>query len=526
MNDQNQNNQPLDQSVPGIVPPTPPVLSNPPVEDITPVETPQTPSTDTTTFAVPQTAPITPLIPETPVISPVSLQPIPNTPPLTTPEPAVFPPVTETLPTPEPLPTSPLAAPMGTPTEVSTTPVSGPSEPPLPVKPKRKISPVVSGLLALLLVAGVAGASYYVSNQLSTRQAVAPTAPESQPSADVGFGGQQLTTTPAPKPTQVSGIFSGWTSTGLPTPVKATPIPSVAPNVTLGCPSACTYGCTNGQCNPAPSQTGASSGGSTSTGTTTTCNKAGGQCVNASSCANAGLSPVSGSGCGTSVCCSKTVATQTACQKAGGTCYSTSNCGRVGLSLVNGGNGCASVQEICCGASTTTVSSGGSKGTCENYCGAPNASGIYCTSGNVQNATCRECCCGTKAVQCDGRWKCGLNCNEPTPSVTITPTTTVTPIIAACIIINIHKKIDGVYDTTPLTETQLTELKIGDVLKFSLNSNTDNLRGRFRVTIGTTAGNWLNGTVDASNKKLVTYNDYTVATAGKYKFEAQVSKTP
>lgn len=455
MNDQNQNNQPLDQSVPGIVPPTPPVLSNPPVEDITPVETPQTPSTDTTTFAVPQTAPITPLIPETPVISPVSLQPIPNTPPLTTPEPAVFPPVTETLPTPEPLPTSPLAAPMGTPTEVSTTPVSGPSEPPLPVKPKRKISPVVSGLLALLLVAGVAGASYYVSNQLSTRQAVAPTAPESQPSADVGFGGQQLTTTPAPKPTQVSGIFSGWTSTGLPTPVKATPIPS---------------------------------------------------------------------------------ATQTACQKAGGTCYSTSNCGRVGLSLVNGGNGCASVQEICCGASTTTVStvttgtttvsSGGSKGTCENYCGAPNASGIYCTSGNVQNATCRECCCGTKAVQCDGRWKCGLNCNEPTPSVTISPTTTVTPIIAACIIINIHKKIDGVYDTTPLTETQLTELKIGDVLKFSLNSNTDNLRGRFRVTIGTTAGNWLNGTVDASNKKLVTYNDYTVATAGKYKFEAQVSKTP
>lgn len=50
-------------------------------------------------------------------------------------------------------------------------------------KNNKKTFSVLMGVAALLLVVGVAGAAYYVSNQLSTRQAVAPTAPESKPMA-------------------------------------------------------------------------------------------------------------------------------------------------------------------------------------------------------------------------------------------------------------------------------------------------------------------------------------------------------
>lgn len=126
MDDQNQTNQPL-------VPGTTPVVPSVP-EDITPV--------------APVVAPaMEPITPPTPWNSPAE--------PVSMPTPSI-----------EPAPAA--------------------EEPVMPVgKPKKKILPIVGGVLALLLVVGVAGAAYYVSNQLSTRQAVAPTAPESKPMAGV-----------------------------------------------------------------------------------------------------------------------------------------------------------------------------------------------------------------------------------------------------------------------------------------------------------------------------------------------------
>ena len=55
--------------------------------------------------------------------------------------------------------------------------------------------------------------------------------------------------------------------------------------------------------------------------------------------------------------------------------------------------------------------------------------------------------------------------------------------VGACTLINIYKKVDGVYQTTALTADQLKGLKVGDVLKFGITANADSLRGRFRVTV-------------------------------------------
>jgi hypothetical protein len=47
----------------------------------------------------------------------------------------------------------------------------------------------LGGVAAIILVVGVATAAYFVSNKISGRQAVAPTAPESEPLAKVAEGG-------------------------------------------------------------------------------------------------------------------------------------------------------------------------------------------------------------------------------------------------------------------------------------------------------------------------------------------------
>ena len=98
--------------------------------------------------------------------------------------------------------------------------------------------------------------------------------------------------------------------------------------------------------------------------------------------------------------------------------------------------------------------------------------------------------------------------------------------VGACMLISVYKKVNGVYGTIPLTLSQLQALKIGDVLKFTVNASMDGLQGRFRVTISNTAGGWLTGVTDPTNKKLLTYSDYTVPSVGTYKFEAQVTTAP
>lgn len=81
-------------------------------------------------------------------------------------------------------------APPESPSMPPVTPPTGPSgeqksqpEPSLKPKKKKRIMPVVLGVLALFLVAGVAGAAYYISTQLAQRQAVAPNAPTVNPLA-------------------------------------------------------------------------------------------------------------------------------------------------------------------------------------------------------------------------------------------------------------------------------------------------------------------------------------------------------
>ncbi len=174
MDDQNKINQPLVSGTTPVVPKA--------AEDITPVESPTpapTPitTTTTTTYTEPVVAPTeetvtTPAETMTPPAETAPITPWPSPEPLSTPTPQPEPITTTTTTTTIPS-SEPFSAPTPAPEEVSM-----PAE-----KPKKKILPIVGGIVALLLVIGVAGAAYYVSNQLSTRQAVAPTAPESEPLA-------------------------------------------------------------------------------------------------------------------------------------------------------------------------------------------------------------------------------------------------------------------------------------------------------------------------------------------------------
>ncbi|HSV94945.1 MAG TPA: hypothetical protein VLH94_03180 [Spirochaetia bacterium] len=173
MDDQKQTpQQPLQGVAPSAPLPVTPDVPSQPVEDITPVDSPLSPE--------PQTS--SPL-PETPtVLTPVSSPTVePN---LTFSQPNNELSFTNTSSTPVPsdLPFS----------DDQQTP-STPSEPEVPIeKPKNKVLPVVGGIAALFLLLGVAGAAYYVSNQLSTRQAVAPTAPTSKPAAATPVPNSQL----------------------------------------------------------------------------------------------------------------------------------------------------------------------------------------------------------------------------------------------------------------------------------------------------------------------------------------------
>lgn len=178
MDDQNQTNQPLGQ---GMNP------SNPNIpEDITPKDAPLSPVTPEPSS--PMMAPAEPVTANEPTdlyttnqpTAPISTAPIE---PVQMPAPAAetpFSPPTDTSTVTTEMPEIPTPTPMAGEQPAQT----APTEPALPeAKPKKKVLPVIGGIVALLLVAGVAGAAYYVSNQLSSRQAVAPTAPESKPMA-------------------------------------------------------------------------------------------------------------------------------------------------------------------------------------------------------------------------------------------------------------------------------------------------------------------------------------------------------
>ena len=444
MDNQNQTNQPTGQGFPPIVPSVP--------EDITPSDVPVTTTTTTTVTAPQQTT-----ASEISSIPPVEVALAPTNPPVSQP---MMPPI-------------PTAEPFSVPT-------AAPLEPEMPSsKPKNKMLPIIGGIAALLLVVGVAGASYYVSNQLSTRQAVAPTAPESKPAAFVC----EL----CREDQKGDGTYDS-----------------------------------NGCAHCVPIGGGDDGGGG----------GGGGSCV----------ASVAGVGTTHPACVGKSPGSEV--------CY-TNPSNDYSSSLV-----CTSTTQGLCSALAggNACGSGGGGGvptSCTRSTGSGGANSCYLNTTNELTCSgtfglaCGNECCGNGAICCctgcfpasDG---CashgGTTCPIDQPTSTVSPTAsptasptispTVTPIVGACMNIKIYKKVGGAYQTTPLTAADLQNLKVGDVLKFGITSNANNLRGRFKVTVAGTAGSWLSGTIDATNKKLVTYTDYTISSAGTYKFEAQVTTTP
>jgi len=339
-------------------------------------------------------------------------------------------------------------------------PSAAPVEPEMPEsKPKNKLLPIIGGIAALLLVVGVAGASYFVSNQLSTRQAVAPNAPESKPAAQCY--------TNCPEGTKGDG--SGKDANGC-------------------------YTCV-------PINGGGGGGGGTS------------------SCDSTNITHPA--------CRGKSVGDEVCYNGVNLVCFRGTGNNGAACGADPGGNACSSGGG---GGGDTSCTKNGDYHGCAyvNNIGDTNVLGAPCDADNWANQSCTAYSynCGNYCLlaSCGGSACTSNPTGTPTTPPTVSPS--VPPEVGACMDIKIYKKVGGVYQTTPLTTTELQSLKVGDVLKFGITSSSNNLKGRFKVTVVGTADEWLGGTIDTTNKKLITYSDYTISTAGTYKFEGQVSLTP
>ena len=659
MDDQNKTNQPIDTNVVA-------GTTNLPIEDITPTDTPMASAAPTPAEPVapwtapepveakpealavpsapePQTAPmqentIAPWPAPEPTLTPVDATPLITPAPEVSLIPMPTPTVTEPVPTPMPETTTTYTSTVST--TIPTPSIQTP-EVPMPVgKKKNKILPVIGGIVALLLVVGVAGAAYYVSNQLSNRQAVAPDAPTSKPlasdcTASCNYSGGEFCCNgnSCCSPGQTCNASQGCHGSS-------------------GCTGSQTYCSACGGCVTLPSGQGCNAYCNGGGGGGTTCDKGGTFQYgtypnNLSSCDyKSSVNGACGSSCGkyTYACgiyCFDTGCGSSACGKsitypdcdatkrdplASPQTITFTKAGTVDLYS----RGAAGTVTLTSGSKTktfTTTQGNATKATAsapfvvaagETYtivvhesdskengkasygwilpqgtkCGPVKTPGVAIDSNSKPTGKCGDLVdasgvinaakgaldvAGVSApVQCWGDsqrsplddtqdwdyndFTLAFGYEKCTPSGTVTcnpdcPTTcghaasTITTCTdscgaattkacaatadctqGACMLINIYKKVGNAYGTTPLTAAQLQTLKVGDVLKFTLTSSADNLRGRFRVTIATTAttsvGSWLSGTIDATNKKLVTYPDYAVATAGNYTFDAQVSTTP
>lgn len=593
MDDKNQTNQPLDQASTPVVPSVP--------EDITPAESPVTTTTTTTSSIEP--------------IAPVEMPSVPPT--VTTPPAAPLSPPQETTPSvswpiPEPTPqaetTTTTTTTVATPTlEPASAPT--PDEVPMPTgKPMKKISPIIGGLVALLLVVGVAGAAYYVSNQLSTRQALAPNAPESKPSAyetcsdtsDCSVGicvnGRCSTTATITATTCPASECSvaGQTSCNNVTKVNYT-------CVLWGgsCPGG--YYKVSGTCG----DTGGGGGGGGGTGGTSDCVRDGtpGCHVAAPSpdvCTQSGFTFACGNECcsnsGSVCCCNGCFPASQGCSAHGGTtCAAAATCdatkrdapasneitfaktgkiipfmrntytGTLTLSKtgsadiniplktgeaaeltsfnVNAGDKYMVKVKI----STESKNSYGwipNKGA--EICGPVKTPGDPLDNNNKATGKCGEevgispvktaalsktdldgITAGTTnaSIQCWADAELG----DATQDYDYNDFTVVfgyekaAQTVGACVEMKIYKKVGAVYGTVPLTPAELGSLKVGDVLKLVSMANTDKLKGRFQITIGSEAPELRQSEFVDTTPKQHVLTDYTISKAGTYKFEAQVT---
>lgn len=211
-NSDSQQNQPVTntpwQTTPAQMTPESSVPSAPqitsPVTPVVPVTSPwQTPVEPVKT----ETSPAANTIPN----SPWESTPVPGAdqgqPEITPPWQAVSTPATENITTVTTTTVSPVTSPSPSPwTSAPVTPVSTPTppaavEPPLMTK-KKGMSPVITGVLAIFVVAGIAGGTYLLSRGVSSSTPIAPNAPASVPKAfDPNEGAAQglVAATPTPK---------------------------------------------------------------------------------------------------------------------------------------------------------------------------------------------------------------------------------------------------------------------------------------------------------------------------------------
>ncbi|HEX9008039.1 MAG TPA: hypothetical protein VF837_02145 [Patescibacteria group bacterium] len=196
MDDQNQQNQltgsegnvSQPSGVPPIMPPSPQSFSSiipPQVENITP-------SPEPVSSTVPEN--LTPAVPEPTTVTVNVAPPAPvnqteNVAPVTPEQSTVTVNVTQPTTSETPLASLPPLPPASVSPFTSLAPEQKPTEEQIkteePIKPKKKnkVLPVILGVVAIFLIAGIAGAAYFISNRLSKQTAVAPTAPASQPLA-------------------------------------------------------------------------------------------------------------------------------------------------------------------------------------------------------------------------------------------------------------------------------------------------------------------------------------------------------
>lgn len=619
MDDPNNTNQPMDTNVAAGTPDLP-------IEDITPTDTAPAGSVPTPLEPVAAWTAQEPVEPKIETLAPPSVPETEAAPmqentiaPWPTPEPTLTPIDVSTLIASSPTADSASPAPVSTPTATEPMTAPTPTEVPMPRgKKKSKILPVIGGIVAILLVVGVAGAAYYVSNQLSNKSGIALNAPESKPLA------ASCNDSPAPAGCVNCNCGCKWIRAGSPG--------STAPSCNSVCAGQCpSDGGGGGGSATCDSTSGACSGKSAGanicfgglnlicnmvSGTThctapeggNGCGGGGGSCTkdgtfkwgtypdNLKSCdyknsVNSGCGSSCGSftyacgiycfgSCGADACgksitypdCDASkrdalASPQTITFTKAGTVdlYSRGAAGTV--TLTSGSKtatftttqgdatkATASTPFVVAAGETYTIvvheSDPLEKGKASygwilpqgNSCGPVKTPGVAIDSNSKPTGKCGELVdssgvinaansaldetgvsapvqCWGDAIQNDDTQD--YDYNDFTLAFGYEKSTTV----GACMLINIYKKVNGAYGTTPLTTAQLQTLTVGDVLQFGISSNVDNLQGRFRVTVGGTAGSWLSGTVD-NTKRNIWYSDYTVATAGNYTFEGQVSVTP
>jgi hypothetical protein len=416
------------------------------------------------------------------------------------------------------------------------------------MKRKSKMPQILAGVAALILVAGVAVAAFFVSNRISGEQAVAPTAPVSEPKAT---GPALCNNSNKDNPFPLSMTF---TKAGK---IKVYSTGFVGSISVSG---------------PATYNLYSSSDGYNQVGTF---DVSAGQTYSFNSHHSSEGAPGKGwrPMWGGTKCGPQTLATPPGQQVENG-CGSVVNIGGFqafaastsDLTGITSGGGSANVQcwgdaptgdwpseydyndwmlafgyeqctpdgtKICapdcptaCGQPASTIS------TCKDSCGAATTKACPATTACI--------CVPTGVLTCPT--ECPTACGLPSSTITCKDScnqdavkqctaTAACPVGASCNDVSIFKiQSDGTLGTNPvkMTQAELAALKVGDKLSVQVTGSKANLKAKFKVTINNTveAPDWRDavGYVDADKK--ISFFVYEIKVVGSYKFEAQVSSKP